>query len=175
VGDYAGERGILVAGGGPAGCIAAIALVGLGHRVRLIARPRRPAIEGLSERVLRALEASGCRRALDAVGPAVRREASWNGVTTAANQEWVVARERLDAALLQDAAVPQGCTKGPGQLVHQADAHDQQAGARRLARVSEWARMAAVASNPPRASHSGAARPLSLIAKGPNSMENWLR
>jgi len=95
---------ILVAGGGPAGCIAAIGLVGLGHCVRLIARPRQPAIEGLSERVLRALEASGCRRALDAVGPAVRREASWNGATTAANQEWVVARARFDAALLEDAA-----------------------------------------------------------------------
>jgi flavin-dependent dehydrogenase len=95
---------ILVAGGGPAGCIAAIGLVGLGHRVRLITRPRRPSVEGLSERVLRALEASGCGRALAAVGPAVRREASWNGATTAANQEWVVARERFDAALLQDAA-----------------------------------------------------------------------
>ena len=95
---------ILVAGGGPAGCTAALGLVGLGHRVRLITRPRRPSVEGLSERVLRALEASGCRRALDAIGPAVRREASWNGATMAANQEWVVARARFDAALLEDAA-----------------------------------------------------------------------
>jgi menaquinone-9 beta-reductase len=70
----------------------------------LITRPRRPSVEGLSERVLSALEASGCRRALDAIGPAVRREASWNGATTAANQEWVVARARFDAALLEDAA-----------------------------------------------------------------------
>jgi flavin-dependent dehydrogenase len=54
--------------------------------------------------VLRALEARGCRRALAAVGPAVRREASWNGATTAANQEWVVRRERFDTALLEDAA-----------------------------------------------------------------------
>jgi flavin-dependent dehydrogenase len=95
---------VLVAGGGPAGCIAALGLVGLGHRVGLITRPRRPSVEGLSERVLRALEASGCRRAFAAVGPAVRREASWNGATTAANQEWVVARERFDAALLEDAS-----------------------------------------------------------------------
>jgi menaquinone-9 beta-reductase len=95
---------ITVAGGGPAGSVAGIELVALGHRVRLITRPRRPGIEGLSERVLRALEASGCRRALAAIGPAVRREASWNGATTAANQEWVVARERLDPALLEDAA-----------------------------------------------------------------------
>jgi menaquinone-9 beta-reductase len=95
---------ITIAGGGPAGCIAALGLVGLRHRVRLITRARRPSVEGLSERVLRALEASGCRRALAAVGPAVRREASWSGATTAANQEWVVARERFDAALLEDTA-----------------------------------------------------------------------
>jgi hypothetical protein len=53
--------------------------------------------------VLRALEASGCGQALAAIGPAVRREASWNGVATAANQESVVVRERFDAALLEDA------------------------------------------------------------------------
>jgi flavin-dependent dehydrogenase len=98
------ETDVLIAGGGPAGCIAALGLVGLGHRVRLITRPRRSSVEGLAERVLRALEASGCRRAVAAVGPAVRREASWNGATTTANREWVVARERFDAALLEDAA-----------------------------------------------------------------------
>ena len=98
------EAEITVAGGGPAGCIAGIGLAGLGHRVRLITRPRRPAVEGLSERVLRALEAGGCARALGAIGPAVRRDANWNGATTAANREWVVARERLDRALLGDAA-----------------------------------------------------------------------
>jgi flavin-dependent dehydrogenase len=98
------EADVVVAGGGPAGCIAGIGLVGLGHRVRLITRARRPSVEGLSERMLRALEARGCCRALATLGPAVRREASWNGATTAANQEWVVARERFDAALLEDAS-----------------------------------------------------------------------
>ena len=98
------DTDVLVAGGGPAGCIVASGLVGLGHRARLITRPRRPSVEGLSERVLRALEANGCRRAVAVIGPAVRREASWNGATTAANREWVVARERFDAALLEDAA-----------------------------------------------------------------------
>jgi flavin-dependent dehydrogenase len=95
---------ILVAGGGPAGCIAAIGLAALGFRVQLIGAPRRPTVEGLSERVLQALEASSCPRALAAVGPAVRREASWNGLASAANREWVVARARFDAALLEDAA-----------------------------------------------------------------------
>lgn len=93
-----------MAGGGPAGCFAAIGLAGLGYRVRVITGSRRPAVEGLSERVLQALEASGCLRALAAIGPAVRREAHWNGAASEANREWVVARERLDAALLEDAA-----------------------------------------------------------------------
>jgi flavin-dependent dehydrogenase len=96
------EMEILIAGGGPAGCIAALGLAAVGHRVRLITSLRPPSVEGLSERVLQALEANGCRRALAVVGPAVRREARWNGATTAANPEWVVARERLDAALLDD-------------------------------------------------------------------------
>ncbi len=34
----------------------------------------------------------------------MRREASWGGEVSAANREWVVARERFDAALLEDAA-----------------------------------------------------------------------
>jgi len=100
----AANTDILIAGGGPAGCSAALALARLGHRVVLFTRPRRPSVEGLSERVLHALDTGGCRRARAAIGPPVRREASWNDATTAANQEWVVARERLDAALLEDAA-----------------------------------------------------------------------
>ena len=85
------ETDILVAGGGPAGCLAALGLTRLGHRVQLITSPRRPSIEGLSERVLRALEANECRAALASVGPMVRREAGWNGEISAANAEWVVA------------------------------------------------------------------------------------
>jgi flavin-dependent dehydrogenase len=100
----AANTDILIAGGGPAGCSAALAIARLGHRVVLFTRPRRPSVEGLSERVLHALDTGGCRRARAAIGPPVRREASWNDATTAANQEWVVARERLDAALLEDAA-----------------------------------------------------------------------
>jgi flavin-dependent dehydrogenase len=95
---------ILVAGGGPAGCAAALGLARLGHSVRVVTTPRRPLVEGLSERVLEALESVGCRRAIAATGLAVRREASWNGALSAANRERVVARERFDAALLEDAA-----------------------------------------------------------------------
>ncbi len=94
---------ILIAGGGPAGCIAAAGLSALGHDVRLITRPsRRGAVEGLSERVLRALENSGFRNALAAIGPQVQRQASWSGAASAANREWVVARDAFDAALLVD-------------------------------------------------------------------------
>jgi flavin-dependent dehydrogenase len=98
------DTDILILGGGPAGCSAALGLARLGYAVLLITRPRRAAVEGLSERVLQALETGGCRAARAAIGPPVRREASWNGATAAANQEWVVARERFDAALLADAA-----------------------------------------------------------------------
>ena len=121
---------ILIAGGGPAGCIAACGLVALGHSVRLITTPRRGAVEGLSERVLRALEAGGCRRALARVGPAVRREASWNGVASAANREWVVARPDFDAALLDDAAaVGVGITARPiARLARVADGWQAETG-----------------------------------------------
>ncbi|MDH3770837.1 MAG: FAD-dependent monooxygenase, partial [Nitrospirota bacterium] len=96
---------IVVVGGGPAGCIVALGLARLGHQVRLITAPRRrSATEGFSERVVRALEANECRHALGALGPVVPREASWNGEKSAANQEWVVAREHFDAALLEDAS-----------------------------------------------------------------------
>ena len=114
---------VVIAGGGAAGCIAALGLVGLGHRVRLITRPRGHAVEGLSERVLHALEASGCRRALAAVGPAARREAGWNGETATANREWVVARERFDAALLEDAAAA-GVEIVAGRIAHLERAGD---------------------------------------------------
>lgn len=100
----ANRTDIVVVGGGPAGCLAAVGLAGLGYHVRLITSARRPAVEGLSERALAALEASGCRHALAAVGPAVRREANWNGERSEANREWVVEREDLDAGLLEDAA-----------------------------------------------------------------------
>jgi flavin-dependent dehydrogenase len=98
------EVDILVAGGGPAGCVAAAGLARRGFKVVLLTRPRSPAVvEGLSQRVVCALEGASLVRALAALGPAVRREASWNGVTSGANREWVVERARFDRALLEDA------------------------------------------------------------------------
>jgi flavin-dependent dehydrogenase len=94
---------ILVAGGGPAGCVAALGLARAGFAVALATVPRRPAVtEGLSARVVRFLEQPGYERARTALGPTVRREASWNGGTTTANAEWVVEREVFDRCLLED-------------------------------------------------------------------------
>jgi menaquinone-9 beta-reductase len=94
---------VLVAGGGPAGCAAALGLARAGFEVVLVTVPRRPAVvEGLSERVVRFLEQAGCERTRATLGPSVRREASWNGRTTSANLEWVVERAIFDRALLED-------------------------------------------------------------------------
>src|SRR5919108_3155882 len=94
---------VLVAGGGPAGCAAALGLARAGFEVVLVSAPRRPAVvEGLSERVVRFLEQAGCDRTRATLGPSVRREASWNGRTTSANLEWVVERASFDRALLED-------------------------------------------------------------------------
>jgi len=96
---------VLVAGGGPAGCVAALGLARAGFAVALVTTPRRPVVvEGLSERVVRFLEQPGYERARAALGPRARREATWNGRTTAANLEWVVDRHSFDRALLADLA-----------------------------------------------------------------------
>src|SRR5918996_2362186 len=94
---------ILVVGGGPAGCAAALGLARSGFEVLLVTTPRRPPVsEGLSARVVRFLEQEGHERTLATLGPSVRREASWNGATTSANAEWVVERDTFDRALLED-------------------------------------------------------------------------
>ena len=94
---------ILVAGGGPTGCVAAIGLARAGFAVALITAPRRPAVtEGLSARVVRFLDQPGFEHARANLGLCVRRQASWNGGTTDANAEWVVERAPFDRALLDD-------------------------------------------------------------------------
>jgi flavin-dependent dehydrogenase len=99
------QADILVAGGGPAGCAAAIGLARAGFEVALVTAPRRPAVtEGLSARVVRFLEQPGFERARAALGPCVRRQASWNGRATDANLEWVVERAAFDRALFDDVA-----------------------------------------------------------------------
>ncbi|MCG8691683.1 MAG: lycopene cyclase family protein [Minwuiales bacterium] len=94
---------IAVIGAGPAGTATAIGLSRLGYRVTVLHRPRGyPAAEGLSARVRDGLHAAGCRNALAAIGEPARREATWNGETTGANQEFLVQRQRFDIALIED-------------------------------------------------------------------------
>lgn len=94
---------IVVAGGGPAGCAAALGLTRAGFKVVLITTPRRPAVvEGVSARVVQFLEQDGYGRTRATLGPGLRREATWNGATSDANPEWIVERDAFDRALLQD-------------------------------------------------------------------------
>ena len=98
-----GQVDIAVLGAGPAGCVAALGLAELGHRVAMIHTPR-PFIawEGVSDRALEGLSRIGCTRALAAIGPEVRRQAHWGGIAAAANRERIVERAPFDAALLED-------------------------------------------------------------------------
>lgn len=96
---------ILILGGGPAGAAAAIGLARLGHAPLLVSAPRRQAaIEGFSDRTLRALGTLGFARVLDAVGPKVGRRAFWGGGDSRVNTEFVVDRSAFDSALLADVA-----------------------------------------------------------------------
>lgn len=95
---------IIVGGGGPAGCVAAQRLAREGYRVCLVAAERRPAaIEGLSLRVVEAVHDLGCIAAEATIGPEVRREASWQGLQSEANREWLVDRPLFDLAFRRDA------------------------------------------------------------------------
>lgn len=95
---------ILITGAGPAGVLAGVGLHKLGYNVQIVSRPRRfAAIEGVSARVLQALEQQGFTHALAAVDPPGQRMVRWNGEQHAQNQEWLVDRRRFDAALWEDA------------------------------------------------------------------------
>ena len=99
-----GRYDVLILGAGPAGVAAARGLVALGHRVALIGAPRPyAALEGLSERVLVALDSAGCAEALARIGPEVQRVATWDGARSEANRERLVDRQVFDQGLWLDA------------------------------------------------------------------------
>ena len=95
---------IIVLGGGPAGCAVARGLSELGFSVAIISQSRAASVwEGLSRRTLELLRDLGFAQTLAGLGPEVRREANWNGLTSSLNTEWVVERKRFDAALRNEA------------------------------------------------------------------------
>ena len=94
---------IVVLGTGPAGSAAARGLASLGYAVLCLAQVRSPGtVEGISERVVKALQHQGFTRALRVLSEPIPRQVLWNGAASAANTEHLVDRQRFDAALIED-------------------------------------------------------------------------
>lgn len=111
----AGRARILVLGAGPAGVASAILLGRLGHAVTVLGTPRAGAAwEGVAERAVDGLRRLGCARALALLDSAFERVSAWGGRSVRVNREFVVARDRLDAALVAD-LVAAGVTHRAGR------------------------------------------------------------
>ena len=94
---------IVVLGTGPAGSAAARGLASLGYAVLCLGQIRSPeTIEGISERVAKALQHQGFTRALCVLSEPIPRHVLWNGAASAANTEYLVDRQQFDAALIED-------------------------------------------------------------------------
>lgn len=107
---------IAVIGAGPAGTATACGLAALGYEVVLIHKPRRRyAVEGISDRTLKALRQLHCAHAADSVGLQVEREVTWNGETSRKNREYILERQSFDLALQTDARAA-GVTLIAGQV-----------------------------------------------------------
>ena len=90
-------------GTGPAGSAAARGLASLGYAVLCLGQIRSPeTIEGISERVVKALQHQGFTRALCVLSEPIPRHVLWNGAASAANTEYLVDRQQFDAALIED-------------------------------------------------------------------------
>ncbi|WP_227815816.1 flavin-dependent monooxygenase QhpG [Nitrogeniibacter aestuarii] len=95
---------VLILGAGPAASLLSMALQPLGISPVVIGRHRRrPAVEGLSQRVVDALVGFECRHALEMLGPRWHRVSRWAGSESAMNGEFVVERSQFDRSLMQDA------------------------------------------------------------------------
>ncbi len=94
---------IIILGCGPAGAIAAIGLTRLGFRVSVISTLRKhDVVEGISEKVYRALKNAGLAHAVNTISAPVPRYVHWNGEHNAANTERLVKRQRFDSAIITD-------------------------------------------------------------------------
>lgn len=95
---------IVVLGAGPAGVAVAIGLRRAGEEVLLVGEPRRfAAVEGVSARVLGALNKAGFARAVRCCAPPSQRCVTWDGTHSRANWESLVDRQAFDRAALEDA------------------------------------------------------------------------
>lgn len=101
-----GTFDIAIAGGGPAGSVAAVLLARAGFRVALATLPpRAPRYEGMSARVAAILARH--RLPLAGIGPAAQRHVSWGAFQGGQNSEHPADRCAFDSALL-DAAQAEG-------------------------------------------------------------------
>ncbi len=97
---------VLIAGGGPAGALAALLLRRQGLKVGLVDAARDgPRIEGLSARTLQVLTAQGLEEATAEASPPIRRRADWGSLSAKPNLEHLVERGRFDARLRSAARV----------------------------------------------------------------------
>lgn len=101
--SHLSKREIAIAGGGPAGAIAAILLARAGAQVTLFqGRFGADRVEGAGQRLVAALRAQGL--AVEGLGPLVERRVDWGSLTGAPNREHLLARPRFDAGLVAQAA-----------------------------------------------------------------------
>lgn len=101
-----GTFDIAIAGGGPAGSVAAVLLARAGFSVALATLPpRAPRFEGMSARVAAILARHGLP--LAGIGPAAQRHVSWGSFQSIQNSEHLADRGAFDAGLL-DAARAEG-------------------------------------------------------------------
>ncbi|MEW2913286.1 tryptophan 7-halogenase [Leisingera sp. JC11] len=97
-----GTFDIAIAGGGPAGSVAAVLLARAGFRVALATLPPCAArYEGMSERVAAILARQ--RLPLAGIGPAVQRHVSWGAFQGGQNSEHLADRNAFDTGLLEAA------------------------------------------------------------------------
>lgn len=94
---------IAIAGGGPAGAIAAILLFRAGASVTLVRGPfGAPRVEGAGQRLVAALQSQ--RLAVEGLGPLVERRVHWGELTGAPNREHLLSRPDFEAGLCRQAA-----------------------------------------------------------------------
>jgi len=93
---------VIILGAGPAGSAVALGLARLGISVRIFARPRPDAIEGISQRTQELLRTCGLTEAAESCSTAAPRIALWAGTRIAGNTESIVRRATLDRAFGRD-------------------------------------------------------------------------